>query len=139
MGILGVLRIRAQFTILPAIKRADVSVEIDEYDWTEIFRRSDNGNIPPLQEDCSVLYSYKSEPQEPNFCGIVEVGPGIFPFYYAFSAWTDYTGWGCQDGVEWFGPYPTVNEALGHLTQADRRSLGLEDDATPKGLYRDES
>lgn len=114
-----------------------MSVEISEYDWMEIFRRSDNGNFPPAQDAAQVIYSYKSEPDEPNFCGVVEIlGCSC---YYSFSAWTDYTGWGCADGVDWFGPYLTVAEAVDHLTQEDRRNLGLEDRAEPEGIYRDES
>ena len=56
--------------------------------------------------------------------------------YYAFSAWTDYTGWGCQDGVDWYGPFPSIMGAANSLAQWERRVLGFEHTPEHKDIFR---
>lgn len=111
-------------------------VEIDDYDWNEIFARSDNNSVtPPARQYSEIVYSYKSDGCEPNFAGVVK--NTLTGSYYSFSAWTDYTGWGCRDGVEWFGPFESVMGAVSQLTQEDRRNLGFEHSPVPEDIYRD--
>ena len=111
--------------------------EINDYDWSEIFGRSDNNNIPPARDAVDVIYEFKDGETEPNMCGVV----GVYGChcYYSFSAWTDYTGWGCQDGVNWYGPFDSVMGAMSALTQDERRWLGFEHGPEEhKELFRDE-
>lgn len=92
-------------------------VEFDEYDWDQIWNVSE-----PEREGSEVLHSWKSDHCEPNFAGIVKTADGKV---WSFSAWHDYTGWDCQSGLEWFGPYDNKVDAVKELGVEERRGLGF--------------
>lgn len=95
---------------------AEARGEIDVYDWHEILNRGGPQDSP------SVVRSWTDHDCEPNFTGIVYTFMG----FYSFEAWTDYTGWGCGENVEWFGPYPTELHASADLSVEAQRHLGYE-------------
>lgn len=91
--------------------------EIDVYDFRQIQKRGGP------KETASVVRSWTDHDCEPNFAGVVYTYMG----FYSFEAWTDYTGWGCGEFVEWFGPYPTELESVQDLTLEAKRNLGYEE------------
>jgi hypothetical protein len=104
--------------------------DIDAYDWTHIFEDADFS-----KEAADILYEWTNDDREGYFCGVVR--NSHTNTYYSFSAWHDYTGWDCQSGVEWFGPYDSVMGAVSQLAQEDRRNLGFEHSPIPEDIYRD--
>lgn len=107
--------------------------ELGSFDWEQIWA----GSGEAQQVGSQVLYSWAISPEgygSLECCGIVQTTDGYF---WAFDAWTDTTGWGCQDGVDWYGPRATVEGASGLLSQEHRRNLGFEARVVPNGLYRD--
>lgn len=106
---------------------------LGEYDWNEIWDQSGAAQRVGAQ----VLHEWAISPEgygSLECCGLVRTADGYF---WAFDAWADTTGWGCQDGVSWYGPAATVEGAADFLSQEHRRRLGFEGEAIPNGLYRD--
>lgn len=103
---------------------------IDEYDWTQLWEDS----AAPISDDYRVVREWSNEDRELNVVAVICTDTNL---YYAVSGWHDYTGWDCQSGVTWFGPFDSAERAAVQLSQEDRRSLGFETAPDHKGLYRD--
>ena len=107
--------------------------ELGEYDWDEIWAQSGRAQ----RVGSEVLHQWAVPPEgygSLECAGIVKTADG---YYYAFDAWADTTGWGCRDGVQWYGPMASVVGAAGHLSQEHRRFLGFENSPVPEDIYRD--
>lgn len=107
--------------------------ELGEYDWDQIWAQSGRAQ----RVGAEVLHVYAISPEgygSLECAGIVKTLDG---YYYAFDAWADTTGWGCQDGVQWYGPMASVKGASDRLSQEHRRALGFEHSPVPEDIYRD--
>jgi len=129
--------------ILPAVIKSEGIVydetepyEMDEYDYDQIWAKAPE-RISGLRDKATLVSSYAISPEG---YGSLDCA-GIYQFdintYYAYSGWADTTGWGCQDGVEWFGPFESVMGASDALSLEERRFLGFDHSPVPKDIFRD--
>ena len=108
--------------------------DLDPYDLNNIWAAAPDG---VYRDGAKLLYSYCTSPEgygSLNFCGIYRLANEEF---WAFDGWTDTTGWGCRDGVDWYGPTTSAVEAANLLSQEHRREMGFEARAIPEDLFRD--
>jgi hypothetical protein len=89
---------------------------IDEYSWQKIWSEFP-GDSSLEWVGSTVCREYSHWDEGSTFCGVVKLHDGT---YASFEAWTDYTGWGCQDGVEWFTGQKTEKAAAMWLTVVSR-------------------
>ncbi len=107
--------------------------EIRQSDWTEIWNYG-HADTPPIRQDHSILFEWTNGDDELAFAAIIQ---DIAGDYYSVEGWADYTGWGCQDKVDWFGPYNSVIKAAQQLSIESRRHLGFDHSPVPEDIYRD--
>ena len=107
--------------------------EIADYDWDQIWTYGD-ANTPPIRDEHSILFEWCNDDPELSFAAVIQ---DIAGDYYSFEGWTDYTGWGCRDSVEWFGPHGTLLSAVNQLSLESRRHLGFDHSGIREDIYRD--
>lgn len=122
---------------------------LDSYDWKEMLGRNDgdsgghhygtwqpeyavsavlgDGTVPkPTAEDVIAVIAFDAESAGGNPCHELDFVAllGLTDDRYALlEAWTDCTGWGCQDGVRWI--VGTRHQVHGWLTDTQRERLNL--------------
>lgn len=109
---------------------------LDVYDLGQIWKEAPE-EVGEVCETDKLIHSYAISPEgygSLDCAGIYQIDLNT---YYSFSAWADTTGWGCQDGVEWYGPFSSVVAAASILSQEERRYLGFEHSPVPEDIYRD--
>lgn len=107
--------------------------EIQNYDWDQIWDYG-HRDTPPIRQEHSILFEWCNDDVELSFAAVIKDTVGD---YYSVEGWTDYTGWGCRDSVEWFGPYNSVIKATQQLSIESRRHLGFDHSPVPEDIYRD--
>lgn len=121
---------------------------LDQWDWKEILGRNDgdgpgrvyskwepqyavsavlgDGTVPkPNAEDVVDVIAFDAQTadgvcHELDFVALIELTEGR---YALVEAWTDCTGWGCQDGVRWI--VGTPDQVYSWITNGQSERLGL--------------
>lgn len=110
--------------------------EIDAYDLAQIWSEGPEAVGFACETD-KLIYDYSDSPEGYGSLDCAGIYQLDLDTYYSFSAWADTTGWGCRDGVDWFGPFSSVRAAADALSQEERRRLGFEHGPEHKDLFRE--
>lgn len=102
--------------------------EADSIDWRDVGQPTTPSERRCTIDDVAEVVAWEGSTNEPgggtelSLCAVLRLTDGT---YAAVDAWNDYTGWGCQDGVEvLFAPTLADLTAVG-LTDEVRRALGF--------------
>ena len=109
---------------------------LDEYDLGEIWHYAPE-EVKLLSTTPELIHSYAVSTEGYAQLDCAGVYQTDLHTYYSFSGWCDTTGWDCQSGVNWYGPFKSVMSAVNALTQEERRYLGFEHNPVPEDIYRD--
>lgn len=99
-------------------------VELDEWLWSSLYEYA-TGEPPPPEQITEITHLWAISPEGYGSTDIALLARLIDGRWAACVAWSDTSGFGCREDVDW-GIHPTREAAIGlGLDKESRKHLGL--------------